>query len=234
MKKIDPYKTVWNKEDWDIYINNLELLCVKHDILKKEFSKRAGVVNAFRTDPQRPSPDTILKISKEFDLESDWLFSYHEILTPEVKQPEPAYTPHGGYKPDQEDATRFVASAIPDVAPPNVVEHCTQRGRAFDLLAKIYESADQQLIGAIFSNLKSFADAAEQKRENVELKRKVDELDLKLNEVMGQLNQKGIIRLRDRRSGADRRRVADENPAGEERRAGGDRRKDVVNNGASA
>ena len=220
MKKIDPFKPVWNKEDWDIYINNLEMLCVKHDILKKELSKMAGVVNAFRTDPQRPSPDTIEKISKAFDLESDWLFLHHEILTPEVKQPEPAYDPHGGYKPDPEKSLG--------------VERGTQQWKAFELLSKIYASQDQQLIGAIFSNLQSFAEAAEQKRENVELKRKVDELDLKLNEVMGQLNQKGIIRLRDRRSGEDRRRVAGGNPTGEERRVGGDRRKDVVNNGATA
>ena len=220
MKKIDPFKTSWSKEDWDIYINNLDMLCVKHNILKKEFSKRVGVVNAFRTDPQRPSPDTIGKISKEFDLESDWLFSYHEILPPEVKQPEPTYDKHGGYKPDPEKTLG--------------VERGTQQWKAFELLSKIYASQDQQLIGAIFSNLKSFSEAAEQKRENVELKRKVDELDLKLNEVMGQLNQKGIIRLRDRRSGADRRRVAGENLSGEERRVGGDRRKDIVNNGATA
>jgi hypothetical protein len=219
MKKIDPFKTVWGREDWDIYINNLELLCVKHKIMKKEFSKRAGVVNAFRTDPQRPSPDTIEKISKEFDLETDWLFLYHEILTPEVKQPEPAYDPHGGYKPDPEKALG--------------VERGTQQWKAFELLSKIYASADQQLIGAIFSNLKSFADAAEQQRENVALKQKVDELDLKLNEAMGQLNQKGIIRLRERRSGADRRRAACECPTAIERRAGGDRRKDVINNGAT-
>ena len=113
-------------------------------------------------------------------------------------------------------------------------ERGTQRGRAFDLLAKIYESADQQLIGAIFSNLKSFAEAAEQKRENVKLNLKLEGLESKIDDLEAQLNQKGIIRLRDRRSGADRRRVAGENHAGEERRAGGDRRKDVVNNGATA
>ncbi len=213
MKKIDPFKTVWSKEDWDIYINNLEMLCVKHNILKKEFSKRAGVVNAFRTDPQRPSPDTIRKISKEFDLEADWLFSYHEILTPEVKQIELAYDAHGGYKPDPEKVLG--------------VARGTPHWMAFDFLSKIYASADQELIGAIFSNLKSLADAAEQKRSNMELKRKNESLE-------SQLNRKGIIRMRERRSGADRRRAACECPTDIERRSGGDRRKDVYDNGATA
>jgi hypothetical protein len=219
MKKIDPFKSAWSRDDWDIYINNLELLCVRNNILKRDFNKRVGVVNAFRTDPQRPSADTIEKIGKEFDVETDWLFSHHDILTPEVKQPEPAYDPHGGYKPDPEKALG--------------VERGTQQWKAFELLSKIYASADQQLIDAIFSNLKSFASAAEQKRENVELKRKVDGLEAKLNEVMGQLNQKGIIRLRERRSGADRRRAACECPTAIERRAGGDRRKEVVNNNSA-
>lgn len=147
MKKIDPFKLSWDEDDWNIYINNLELLCVKNNILKREFSKRAGVVNAFRTDPQRPSPDTIDKISKEFGVETDWLFSYHDIFTPEVNQPDPAYDKHGGYKPDPEKSLG--------------VERGTQQWKAFELLSKIYASKDQQLIEATFRNLKTFSDLVE-------------------------------------------------------------------------
>jgi hypothetical protein len=136
-----------------------------------------------------------------------------------IADPEKPYDRHGGYKPDPEKALG--------------VERGTQQWRAFELLSKIYASEDQQLIGAIFSNLKSFSDAAEQKRENVELKRKVDELDVRLNEMAGQLNQKGIIRFIERRSGADRRQSAGERLIGQERRTGRDRRRDVVNNNSA-
>lgn len=133
-----------------------------------------------------------------------------------IAEPEKQYDLHGGYTPDPEKALG--------------VERGTQQWKAFELLSRIYASADQQLIGAIFSNLKSFAEAAEQKRENVDLKRKVDELESKIDEVMGQLNQKGIIQLRERRSGADRRQAVDDNFTGEERRSGLERRKEVLNN----
>lgn len=138
---------------------------------------------------------------------------------PTVFEPEPAHNPHSGYKTNSE-------KALGD-------EHGGHRGRAFDLLAKIYESQDQQLIGAIFSNLKSFAESAEQKRENVELKRKVDELDVRLNEMEGLLNQKGIIKHPERRSGTDRRHANGESPSGEERRVIKERRNIVGNNGDS-
>jgi hypothetical protein len=136
-----------------------------------------------------------------------------------IADPEKPYDQHGGYKPDPEKALG--------------IERGTQQWKAFEMLSKIYASADQQLIGAIFSNLKSFADAADQKRENVELKRKVDELDVRLNEMAGQLNQKGIIRFIERRSGADRRRASCKCPTAIERRTGRERRRDVVNNNSA-
>lgn len=134
-----------------------------------------------------------------------------EIISAELKKtidhvqdPEKDYDPHGGYKPDPEKALGIVRG--------------TPHWMAFDFLSKIYASQDQQLIGAVFSDLKSLAEAAEQKRENAELKRK-------LAETLGQLNQPGIIRMQDRRSGADRRQVAGESPTEQERRTGGERRK---------
>lgn len=192
------------------------------DFAAKIGLKSASIVHMMESGARQITDRTIKSIHDEFHVSETWLRNGdgNVFLPSVVAEPELDYAPHGGYKPDPEKSLG--------------VERGTQQWKAFELLSKIYASADQQLIGAIFSNLKSFADAAEQKRENVELKRKVDEFEVKLNEVMGQLNQKGIIRLQDRRSGSDRRQIVGASPTEEERRVGGERRKDVVNNGATA
>jgi transcriptional regulator with XRE-family HTH domain len=188
---------------------------IRGDISAEVFAKDLGInINTYYRYERGETPisDGHLKLAEIFRMEVD-------SKAGKIAEPEKQYDQHGGYKPDPEKALG--------------VERGTQQWKAFELLSKIYASADQQLIGAIFSNLKSFADAADQKRENVELKRKVDELDVRLNEMAGQLNQKGIIRFIERRSGADRRRASCKCTTDIERRSGGDRRKDVVNNGAT-
>lgn len=147
MKKINPFKAVWDQDDWFIYINNLELLCEDAGILKREFNKRVDMVNAFRKDAHKPSQETFDKIAAAFGKDVDWLFTYHDKLTPEVKQPEKDYDPHGGYKPDPEKALGVMRG--------------TPQWLAFDYLSKIYDSKDQELIEAAYRNLKTFADLVE-------------------------------------------------------------------------
>ena len=198
------------------YLDRAEKLkSLRGDISIDEFAKELGIniTTYYRYERgETPVSDGHLKLAEIVRMKING--------TAGVSEPELDYDHHGGYKPDPEKALG--------------VERGTQQWKAFELLSKIYASQDQQLIGAICSNLKSFADAAEQKRENVELKRKVEGLESKIDDLMIQLNHKGIIRLQERRSGTDRRQVAGESNTGEERRTGGERRKDVLNNGATA
>jgi transcriptional regulator with XRE-family HTH domain len=191
------------------------------DFAAKIGLKSASIVHMMESGMRQITDRTIKSIHDEFHVSEAWLRTGegNVFLPSVVADPEKQYDQHGGYKPDPEKALG--------------IERGTQQWKAFEMLSKIYASADQQLIGAIFSNLKSFADAADQKRENVELKRKVDELDVRLNEMAGQLNQKGIIRFIERRSGADRRRASCKCPTEIERRTGRDRRRDVVNNNSA-
>jgi transcriptional regulator with XRE-family HTH domain len=129
-----------------------------------------------------------------------------------LADPSPAYDLHGGYTPDAEAALG--------------VERGSEQWRAFAMLSQIYASEDQALIRAIYSNLCAFAESAERKRENAELKRDVEALQARLNEVVVQLDQKGIVCLNDRRSGVERRVDLDPHaPDGHDRRSGHDRRK---------
>jgi transcriptional regulator with XRE-family HTH domain len=134
----------------------------------------------------------------------------HDNIT--ISEPAQNYDPHGGYNPDFEKSSG--------------IQRGSPMWRAFELLSKIYASEDPGLIGAIYSNLKTFAETVEQRRENAGLKRTVGELSARLDQVVEQLNQKGIVHFREKRNGADRRQVADPDwPDGEERRSGQDRRK---------
>lgn len=196
------------------YLRTEKLKMTQADFADKLGFKGASIVNQMESGSRSITERTIKEICNQFRVAKDWMHNgIGDIFTLSVADPELDYDPHGGYKPDPEKSLG--------------VERGTQQWKAFALLSKIYASEDQELIGAIFSNLKSLADAAEQKRSNMELKRKNESLE-------NQLNRKGIIRMRERRSGADRRRAACECPTDIERRSGGDRRKDVFDNGATA
>lgn len=211
MEKIDPFKPEWDDAEWDIYIGNLDILCRKYGLRKQDLSKKAAIFNAFRTDIKRPAGDTIEKIAKTFGTTTEWLLTRNE-KTISVGEPAPEYLPHGGYVPDPE---RVIGAS-----------RGSAQWKAFELLSKIYASADQELIDAIFQNLKAFSEAAQRKRENIELKQTVEDLSARLNEVVAQLNQKGLVQLGERRRGGDRREAIDPNrPADKERRDGQDRRK---------
>ena len=198
------------------YLRTEKLKMTQADFADKLGFKGASIVNQMESGSRSITERTIKEICNQFHVSKEWLWNgTGDIFTLSVSEPEPAYDLHGGYKPDPEKALG--------------VERGTQQWKAFELLSKIYASADQQLIGAIFSNLKSFADAAEQKRENVELKRKVESLELKIDNLVVQLNQKGIIRLHERRSGVDRRQVYGRSPDGIEHRSGADRRRAYEN-----
>ncbi len=143
MKKIDPHKPTWDNNDWIIYLNNLDLLCENNNLLKKELSKKAGVVNAFRTDAGRPSQETMKNIATAFNVDVDWLLTHHDRLTANVNEPAPSYAPHGGCAPDAQ-ASLGIAKG-------------SEQWRAFAMLSQIYASEDQALIRAIYSNLCAFA-----------------------------------------------------------------------------
>jgi len=92
-------KTVWNDSDWKIYLNNLELLLKKYGMKKKEFNRRIGVQNAFRSDVKTlPSRGTVLTICKEFNINEEWLSTPHTHPTT-VREPDKMYEDHGGWKP---------------------------------------------------------------------------------------------------------------------------------------
>jgi hypothetical protein len=73
------HKKVWDQSDWDIYFNNLEILCRRFELKKYEFNSKIGVNNAFRKDSGRPSDGTILKICKNFDVTEEWLSTLHDL-----------------------------------------------------------------------------------------------------------------------------------------------------------
>jgi transcriptional regulator with XRE-family HTH domain len=213
--KIDPLKPIWSAADWHIYINNLELLCSDNSLKKKDFSKRIGVVNAFRTSAGRPSAETIKKISEIFDVTTDWLMTYHDKLNYNIKQEGTNYDPHGGWKP--RSIEQLVG--LPD-------GH--GMGRAVEMLARIYASRNENVIRAIFANLRVFCERVDQDDEIANLKREMAELrDLVKNHAKAH-----AYYGEDRRSGVDRRQTDGIGPGGIERRSGLDRRKTEEGNGA--
>jgi len=69
------HKKKWCKQEWDIYINNLDLLCSRGGLKKNEFSKKIGVINAFRRDCNRPDIKTVALICEKFNIPQEWLES---------------------------------------------------------------------------------------------------------------------------------------------------------------
>lgn len=203
-------KNVWSDDEWNIFRNNLELLCKQHGMSKGEFNKKIGRWNVFRNVKTRPQIETIDAICKLFDVDYEWLSLPR--LGAVISEPVNQYKPGGGYVPNAEASLGIVKGS--------------EQWRAFAMLSKIYASEDQALIQAIYSNLCAFAESAERKRENAELKRDVEALQARLTEVVVQLDKKGIVHLDDRRSGSDRRVEPEPHgPDGKERRSGHDRRK---------
>jgi transcriptional regulator with XRE-family HTH domain len=212
--KISPHKTAWENDDWLIYINNLEILCASHGLRKKDFSRRVGLANAFRTDAGRPSMETIKKISEIFDKSPEWLLTYHDKLTPDVKELKKNYDQHGGWKPRSIEELVGVPEGM-------------GMGRALEMLTRIYLSKNQALIGAIFANLRVFCDRVDQENEIVALKREKAEL----RELIKSHAKTHSYYGEERRSGFDRRQADAGAPNGVERRSGIERRKQELPNG---
>lgn len=206
-RKIDPHKASWDINDWHIYINNLEILCLKHDLRKKDFSRRVQLANAFRTDAGKPSSETIKRIAKIFGKTPEWLLTYREKFTQDVNEASKEYDLHGGWKPRSIEEMAGVPDGL-------------GMGRAVEMLAKIYQSKNKPVISAIFANLRVFCERVDQEEQIKGLQHEVDELrQLFKNhaKVHGYYGE-------DRRSGDDRRKTAGPAPEGIERRSGIERR----------
>lgn len=115
----------------------------------------------------------------------------------DLREGDESYKLHSGYKPNAEKSLG--------------VERGSQQWRAFEMLSKIYASADEMLINAIYSNLRAFSAA-------VENRSRIDHLESELAGL------KAIVQEHTRAS-TDRRQIAGVSPTGIERRSGEDRRK---------
>jgi hypothetical protein len=96
------------------------------------------------------------------------------------------------------------------------------------MLARIYASRNENVIRAIFANLRVFCERVDQDDEIANLKREMAELrDLVKNHAKAH-----AYYGEDRRRGVDRRQTDGIGPGGIERRSGMDRRKTEGGNGA--
>lgn len=213
-RKIDPHKPTWSDSDWHIYINNLEILCRQNELKKKDFSRRVGLANAFRTDAGRPSVETLKKIAQIFGKTPEWLLTYRDKFTSDVNEPEGAYDLHGGYKPRSIEELAGVPEGL-------------GMGRAVEMLAKIYQSKNRSVISAIFANLRVFCERVAQDDEIAALKRDMAEL----RELVKNHAKAHGYYGEDRRSGIERRQIDGIGPGNMERRSGADRRKPQEDNG---
>ena len=125
-----------------------------------------------------------------------------------ISEPESDYAPQGGWRPRSIEELTGVPRGL-------------GMGRAVELLARIYQSKNADVIRAIFANLQVFSATVEQAEQIATLKQDIDDLrDLikkhaNLHAYYGQ----------DRRSGHDRRQAPGSSPTGIERRDGEDRRR---------
>lgn len=179
-------KDMWNESEWDIFLNNLDILRKKRGLSKGELNKRVGRWNLFRKIKKRPQRETISGICQFFGVDEEWLS-----------------TPHLGVKdPETEN--------ISDPHNPKSTEGYPLES-AKQMLKKIYASGDFLLINAIYSNLRAFSAATENKS-------RIDNLELELAEL------KAIVQ-KHARAATNRRQIVGVSPTGIERRSGEDRRK---------
>lgn len=140
-------KEIWNDQEWNIYIGNLEILRKRNELKKQEFSHIIGVRNAFRRDIGKPSQGTILKICIKFNVTENWLGSPNKfqdtIQNYGVKENQIQFDLSKNKRIDEIDGHEF--------------------WRAHELLNKIYKSGNQAYIKAIFSSLVAFTEAIEKK-----------------------------------------------------------------------
>ena len=72
-------KPRFDKQDWQIYLDNLNLLRIAHGIkTKREFNQEIGVANAFRKDMNKPDKMTVRAICSKFNVTESWLSEKHE------------------------------------------------------------------------------------------------------------------------------------------------------------
>ncbi len=162
-------KAVWNEKDWEVYLNNLELLRKHHFLFKKDFSKRIGVQNAFRKDlKSRPGRGTILTICKEFDIEETWLGT-PQTQMPKIRDSEKGYDLHGGWTPKAQSKDWHIL------------------GKAHDILVSdsIYSLALQYNIEAFHAAMKADKDLKETKDRIEKLEKQLKELNLLSGESLG-------------------------------------------------
>lgn len=80
-------KTAWDENDWDIYLNNLDILRLRHNLSKKQLNAAAEKWNLYRRDMGRPGEGTILKVCAVFNVTQLWLSTAHP--KPEKDRGEP-------------------------------------------------------------------------------------------------------------------------------------------------
>jgi hypothetical protein len=131
-----------------------------------------------------------------------------------VSDPELVYDKNAGWRPRSIEELTGVPKGL-------------GMGHAVELLARIYQSKNHEVIRAIFANLQVCSKTVDQDDEIAALKRDVDELKVFAREHA----KRNAYYGEDRRSGVERRRIIGAGPNGSERRSGADRR-ETTDNGA--
>lgn len=139
-------KDIWSQAEWDIYINNINILRNRDGLEKKDFNKKIGVANAFRRDLNKPGRGTMLSICKEYEIDEVWLSTKHDKYE-SVKELDEDYNLHGGFKPRPEMLSR---------------DH-QMLGKAFDILRSrsVYRNA-------LMANIEAFYNALEVEKKHSE------------------------------------------------------------------
>lgn len=126
----------------------------------------------------------------------------------QVKQQNIQYDQHGGWKPRSIEEIAGVPEGL-------------GMGRAVEMLARIYQSKNRDVISAICANLRVFCERIDQDDELSALKREMEDLRALVKNHARAHAYYG----EDRRSGTVRRQIVGDSPTGIERRSGGDRRR---------
>jgi len=162
-------KNNWSEGDWEIYLNNLELLRKRHFLLKKDFSKQIGVQNAFRKDlKSKPGRGTVLTICKVFGINEKWL-GMPQTEVPGIKDNEKKYDLHGDWTPRAQSRDWQIL------------------GKAHDILVSesIYSMALQHNIEAFYMALKLDKELSDTRKRIEKLEDQLNKLNLASGESHG-------------------------------------------------
>jgi hypothetical protein len=209
-------KKSWGDVDWDIYLNNLDTLRKHKGLSKGQFNEFLGVWNAYRKRGlAKAGRETVLTVCQKLDVTEEWLGTEHGSDSNEVKQPQPPFDPHGGWKPRSIEEMTGVPKGL-------------GLGKAVDLLATIYAAKDEMLIRAINANLEAFCSTVGEKERRVEREQELQQLEARVKELENIISKNGPVQVYsgpERRKGPERRICCDQcYPEENNKRNGTDRR----------